>query len=162
MTTDVPSHSFGASSHHKDLLAAEAALDKGHDGIERAVARQVFVPGLRRKPAVSGLGCCVEQGSAKRGKGGMARDIPSQKSTNLCLAGVRASRQSRIIAILEKGVSSSCAGKRSGKGRFDTFGWDTADGRKGGAQAPSDKQKPVKLRVRICHGPFPQPAARAN
>jgi hypothetical protein len=46
VTADVPSHSFGASSRHKDPLPAETAVDKGDDDVERAVAGEVLVPGL--------------------------------------------------------------------------------------------------------------------
>jgi hypothetical protein len=47
------------------FLAAEVAVDKGHGDIEAAVAGEILVSGLRREPALLGLGCGVEHGAAK-------------------------------------------------------------------------------------------------
>src|ERR1700724_3411987 len=45
-------------------LTAEPALDKRDDGVEPAIAGEIFVPGCGHEPAFLRLGCRVEQGTA--------------------------------------------------------------------------------------------------
>jgi len=47
------------------LLAAEVVVDEGDDDIKAAVAGEIFVPGLGRKPALPGVGRGIEQGATK-------------------------------------------------------------------------------------------------